>query len=220
MIESLWKFPEVRGFLSDYPKSKWRLCLESVFFYGLNTLERDHSHNLTISELVHLSRIQDTSDYLQNFTEKISSSYRSIKSKVNKKVQTEDHAPRKIKNPVQDRSHIRHSASQTQKGHRKIIIPNENRQEIEDISIDDNLDKVSEVKFPTNLTEPHTCPIESARSMMRNESTDSFKTRLQRQGERKDWFPVIDFGSKFLNKHLSMEMPLTSARLSLGSSRS
>ena len=61
---------------------------------------------------------------------------------------------------------------------------------------------ISEIKIQRDVREPRVCSVKEVMNFNQIEG-NNLKTRLQKNGTRKEWFPVIDFGSLFLNKHLS-----------------
>lgn len=173
MFESLMKYPEVREFLSDYPRAKWQVCVDSIFLYGLHTIQRDFDF-LTIPELIQLSGTQ-IKDYNLEKSSRAPSGSSRRGSKVS--ITTDEHTQTSKKLPKKPQIYLKNPSSlaknygcgtfadlNTQKYRTKEFFPHNTRYEepIEDLVLEP-------------IKEPNICPLENAKTLLRNESYDGIK---------------------------------------------
>ncbi|OMJ87886.1 hypothetical protein SteCoe_10297 [Stentor coeruleus] len=173
MLDNVMKYPEVREFLSDYPRSKWQTCIDSVFLYGLHIIQRDFD-SLTIPELIHLSGTQ-VKDY------SIDTSYRtpSGTSRRGSKVSIVTDEETQTANAYEKKSHIYLNDPKNlikKYGCQTVTNLQAQKQKTKDLFLFDNKhDKQNEIKISNAVKEPKICPIENAKTIMRNESYDKIK---------------------------------------------
>ena len=222
MFDNLLKVPQVRTFLSEYPRANWNMCLELVFLYGLKTIQREYNYKLSLGELMKLSTMKgylDIEDSLfGNSTLRSLSPTIQNYSKKTQETQTGAFISKKLQISEQD-AWLRDNSCQTAADYslnRNSLGRNSSTGKY---TIEKQSDTISEFKFSHDLKEPQTCPITKVNNLLKVDSFDDFKTRLQKKNGRKDWFPVIDFGSPFLNKHMSPDATYVPERKSMYSSR-
>lgn len=188
MIENFWKFPQVQEFLERFPRSKWKVCMESVVLYGLAAIKQDFNYPISFTELVKHSGMQKYLELTLKRTKQDTTFGSSNEKKSTKETQT----TRKLLKTPPILLEINPRKSQIS---HKIKVHNELEKTIEDFSVVDQLDHLIEIQALPDLIEPHTCSVEEAHSILSPANPG--------QDYRK--IPLIDFGSNFLNKHLSLE---------------
>lgn len=206
MLDNIMKYPEVRDFLSDYPRAKWQTCIDSVFLYGLHVIQRDFD-SLTIPELIHLSGAQ-AKDYSVDTSYRTPSGTSRRGSKVSivtdEETQTADSHEKKTHIYLNDPQSLikRYGCQtvtnlQTQKKKSREFCPYNNRP-----------DKKIEVKISNSIKEPTICPIENAKSIMRNESYDRIK-RIK-NGKKKNLSLIYNESTSFNPEYLIDNYPAPS----------
>ncbi|OMJ65310.1 hypothetical protein SteCoe_38514 [Stentor coeruleus] len=197
MLESLMKYPEVKEFLSDYPRAKWQVCVDSIFLYGLHTIIRNFDF-LTIPELIQLSGAQ-VDDYNLEKSYKVPSGSSRRGSKVSIITDEQTQTSKKIlkkpqiylKNPAYLPKNYRcetFTNLNTQKYRDKEFFPHNTRYE-EPID-----DLVSE-----SIKEPDICPLENAKTLLRNESYDGMKGKNNKNLHDKKNSDRIEIGDDSYN---------------------
>ncbi|OMJ80416.1 hypothetical protein SteCoe_19318 [Stentor coeruleus] len=217
MLDSVMKYPEVREFLSDYPRTKWRICIDSIFLFGLHTLQRDYD-SLSIPELIKLSDI-DIKDYNLETSYKApsGSSRRGSKATLAKDQETQTTSSSKkpeiiikdLRSPVKNNCCQTVSNLQIQKFRPKELFPPTVRNQ-----------RSSDVTISEALKEPKTCPIESAKNIMRNESYDGVKGRNDKKNPKKEYLSLIESRSDSVNQDYWLERYSNASKDNLLSYRS
>lgn len=156
MTEDLLRLPEAQEFLSDYPKGKWNLCIESVFIYGLYSIKRDFPNGLSIPELMQIS------GYDKNLSSsKIISPIPARPSSCKKY----EEAPKNFKafsrpqNTEENLKKLKTSGSQT------FISTNKSFNKSKDFTVERRMEELS---ISEKIKEPKICSIEYAKKIMKN----------------------------------------------------
>jgi hypothetical protein len=218
MLDSVMKYSEVREFLSDYPRTKWRICIDSIFLFGLHSLQRDYD-SLSIPELVKLSGL-DMKDYNleTSYRAPNGSSRRGSKAAISKDQETQtaglsSKRPgiviKDLTSPVKSNGCQTVSNLQLQKFRPKELFPPTVRNQ-----------RSSDVSISEALKEPKTCPIESAKNIMRNESYDGVKGRNDKKNPKKEYLSLIESRSDSVNQDYWLERYSNASKDNLLSYRS
>jgi hypothetical protein len=230
MFEELLKYPETRSFLSDYPKARWSICMESVFIYGLYCMKRDFPNGLSIPELLKISgkdilnppKTQKSdgntlfSPDPKDPSSPFQKSLKNCSSQTVRKSFIKDtfDSPQTSERSEQGLQDIKSKSSKTRDF--KTLDPLK-ANSYSNRSKPTKFIQTSSENFDflrNSLSEPKTCPLENAKVLLRGDTNDSksldFQTRLQKQGLRRKVFPVLD---------IKLEDSLNSSNFSLASSK-
>lgn len=199
-MEEFLKFGEVSEFLSDYPRGKWKICLDSIILYGVFSLKRDFPNGLSIPELIRISR----QDPVQIHSPLESPT--SIRSY--SKTRCEDLPVKLLKIPVktlnteEQEKKLKTCGSQTLLSKNKSF--NISREDI----------KNEDFELSEKIREPKIVSLENARKIMSTSSEVAYEKRRQNMGlsEWKGMEIKIDYMPKTISTELYKK-----ERLSLGS---
>lgn len=156
MTEDLLRLPEAQEFLSDYPKGKWNLCIESVFIYGLYSIKRDFPNGLSIPELMQIA------GYDKNPTKaKVISPIpaRPLSCKKYEEVQTSFKAFARPLNAEENLKKLKTSGSQT------FISTNKSFHKTNDFTVERGVEDFS---ISERIKEPRICSMENAKKIMKS----------------------------------------------------
>ncbi|OMJ84254.1 hypothetical protein SteCoe_14676 [Stentor coeruleus] len=197
------KYPEVKEFLSDYPRTKWRICIDSIFLFGLHTLQRDYD-SLSIPELVKISGIQIKDYNLENsYRAPNGISRRGSNSAISKDQETQT-AATSSKRPeivIKDLiSSVKSNGCQTVSN---LQIKNFKPKELFPPTARNK--RSNDALISEALKEPKTCPIENAKNFMRNESYDGVKGRKDKKCLEKEYLSLIESRSDSVNQDYWLE---------------
>ena len=164
-MEEFLRFGEVSEFLSDYPRGKWKMCLDSIVLYGVFSLKRDFPNGLSIPELMRISR-QEPAQVRPPLE-----SPPSVRS--HSKPRVEDSKLRNFKffsNPEDQERKLKSSGSQTLLSKNKSF----------NISRDES--RTEDFELSEKVREPKIVSIENARKIMSTTSEQAYEKRRQMMG--------------------------------------
>jgi hypothetical protein len=190
-MEDFLKFPEVRDFLSDYPKGKWKLCIDSIFLYGLYTMKRDFPNGLSIPEMIRISG-QEVS-HIRSPLES-PSSIRSSSRTRNEETQTLTKGFKDLMKTKEQEYRLKTSGSQTSLTKDKNL--NRSRNQF----------KSDELEISAKVREPKIVSIENARMIMNTSSEIAFDKRRQKMGLDKEKWNGLDIKIDYMPKTISADL--------------
>lgn len=204
MIEELLNHQETQQFLSDYPKSKWPVCVEAVFIYGLNCLKRDFPLGLSIPELMKLAGKVPKSALSSIPTNPYPTNSLST-------------PPKTISIPESSQNPIISSTMHLKSSHLKSPSMKDSFSRASSKSTKNYSGTKPLKAFSSSITEPEICSIKNASEILKvqsqeliipsNSKSSDFETHLQKRGLRKLVFPVLDIkldGCDSLNSTFSL----------------
>ena len=204
MIEEFLKHQETQEFLSDYPKSKWPICVEAVFVYGLNCLKRDFPLGLSIPELMKLAGKVPKPTLSSIPTNPYPTNSLST-------------PPKTISIPESSQNLTIPPSIQLKSTHLKSPSLKDLSSKASSKSANNYSNSKATKIFSSSITEPEICSMNNASEILKPQSQElvmpnnskpsNFETHLQKRGLRKLVFPMLDIkldGCDSLNSTFSL----------------
>ena len=192
MTEDLLRFPEAQEFLSDYPKAKWKLCIESVFIYGLYSIKRDFPNGLSIPELMQIAGHDKTANKSLMLSQ---APVRPSSCKRLEEVQTGFKGFYKPRITEEENKRLKSSGSQT------FISTNKSFNR----SKDPIVEKIEDFSVSEKIREPRICSIENAKRIMKDSPGEALGKTKGKAFEPEKPF-AFNFNVDYLPKTLSTDL--------------
>lgn len=192
MTEDLLRFPEAQEFLSDYPKAKWKLCIESVFIYGLYSIKKDFPNGLSIPELMQIAGHDKTINRSNLLSQ---APIRPSSCKRLEEVQTGFKGFYKPQITEEDYKKLKSSGSQT------FVSTNKSFNRSKDLIIE----KFEDFSVSEKIREPRICSLENAKRIMKDNPAEGTGKGRGKACEPERPF-AFNFNVDYLPKTISTEL--------------